>query len=55
METKIYKPQQFNLSGLNGISDKGIADLNVPTGSPLVYELGPDMRPAASESTTIAK
>jgi Fe-Mn family superoxide dismutase len=22
METKIYKPQQFNLSGLNGISDK---------------------------------
>jgi len=22
METKVYKPQQFNLSGLNGISDK---------------------------------
>ena len=25
METKVYKPQQFNLSGLNGISDRTLA------------------------------
>lgn len=30
---------------LEGISDADIAALNIPTGIPLVYELGPDMRP----------
>jgi 2,3-bisphosphoglycerate-dependent phosphoglycerate mutase len=30
---------------LDGISDDGIAGLNIPTGMPLVYRLGPDMRP----------
>lgn len=32
---------------LDGISDDAIADLNIPTGNPLVYELGDDLRPAA--------
>jgi 2,3-bisphosphoglycerate-dependent phosphoglycerate mutase len=30
---------------LDGISDDDIADLNIPTGNPLVYELGTDLRP----------
>ena len=30
---------------LDGISDKDIAALNIPTGMPLVYELDEDMRP----------
>ncbi|MCC6376259.1 MAG: phosphoglyceromutase [Microbacteriaceae bacterium] len=32
---------------LNGISDDAIAELNIPTGIPLVYELGPDFMPLA--------
>jgi 2,3-bisphosphoglycerate-dependent phosphoglycerate mutase len=31
---------------LDGISDDAIADLNIPTGQPLVYDLGDDFRPA---------
>jgi 2,3-bisphosphoglycerate-dependent phosphoglycerate mutase len=31
---------------LDGISDAAIADLNIPTGIPLVYELDDDFRPA---------
>ena len=31
---------------LDGISDKNIAGLDLPTGVPIVYELGDDMRPA---------
>lgn len=30
---------------LDRISDEGIAELNIPTGRPLVYQLGPDMCP----------
>ncbi|MEO6018900.1 MAG: phosphoglyceromutase [Knoellia sp.] len=30
---------------LDGISDKSIAELNIPTGQPLVYELGDDFMP----------
>jgi 2,3-bisphosphoglycerate-dependent phosphoglycerate mutase len=30
---------------LDGISDDDIADLNIPTGNPLVYELDDDLRP----------
>ena len=30
---------------LDGISDDDIADLNLPTGTPIVYELGDDLRP----------
>jgi 2,3-bisphosphoglycerate-dependent phosphoglycerate mutase len=30
---------------LDGISDAEIVELNIPTGEPLVYELGDDMRP----------
>lgn len=30
---------------LDGISDDDIVELNIPTGEPLVYELGDDMRP----------
>ena len=30
---------------LDGISDAAIAELNIPTGIPLVYELGPDFAP----------
>lgn len=30
---------------LDGISDEDIAELNIPTGNPLVYELGDDLRP----------
>ena len=32
---------------LDGISDDDIADLNIPTGIPLVYELGDDFTPLA--------
>jgi 2,3-bisphosphoglycerate-dependent phosphoglycerate mutase len=31
---------------LQGISDADIAELNIPTGQPLVYDLGDDLRPA---------
>ncbi len=31
---------------LDRISDEEIARLNIPTGRPLLYQLGPDMRPA---------
>lgn len=31
---------------LDGISDEDIVELNIPTGEPLVYELGEDLRPA---------
>jgi 2,3-bisphosphoglycerate-dependent phosphoglycerate mutase len=30
---------------LDGISDDDIVDLNIPTGEPLVYDLGEDLRP----------
>ena len=30
---------------LDGISDEGIAAVNIPTGIPLLYELGEDMKP----------
>jgi 2,3-bisphosphoglycerate-dependent phosphoglycerate mutase len=30
---------------LDGISDERVAELNIPTGVPLAYELRPDMRP----------
>ena len=30
---------------LDGISDEDIAELNIPTGIPLVYELGDDYMP----------
>jgi 2,3-bisphosphoglycerate-dependent phosphoglycerate mutase len=33
---------------LDGISDEDVGGLNIPTGIPMVYELEPDMRPAAS-------
>ena len=33
---------------LDGISDTDIASLNIPTGVPLVYEMGPDHTPAAA-------
>jgi len=32
---------------LDGISDDAIAELNIPTGIPLVYQLGEDMMPVA--------
>ena len=32
---------------LESIPDDQIADLDIPTGTPLMYELGPDMRPDA--------
>ncbi|MGN6326764.1 phosphoglyceromutase [Pseudolysinimonas sp.] len=32
---------------LDGVSDADIAELNIPTGIPLVYELGDDMMPVA--------
>ena len=31
---------------LDGIADDDIAELNIPTGNPLVYELGDDLRPS---------
>ena len=33
---------------LDGISDRDIVDLNVPTGRPLIYELDADLRPVRS-------
>lgn len=33
---------------LDGISDADITELNLPTGVPIVYELGDDLRPTAS-------
>ena len=30
---------------LDGISDDDIVELNIPTGEPLVYDLGDDLRP----------
>ena len=33
---------------LDGISDEEIPELNIPTGIPLVYELGDDLRPVSS-------
>lgn len=33
---------------LEGISDADIAGLNIPTGIPLVYELGDDLRPVSA-------
>lgn len=33
---------------LDGISDEAIAELNIPTGIPLRYELGEDLRPISS-------
>jgi 2,3-bisphosphoglycerate-dependent phosphoglycerate mutase len=33
---------------LDGISEKDILELNIPTGIPLVYELGDDLRPLRS-------
>ena len=34
---------------LEGISDDDVMGLNIPTGIPLVYTLGPDLRPIAQE------
>jgi 2,3-bisphosphoglycerate-dependent phosphoglycerate mutase len=33
---------------LDGISDEEIPGLNIPTGVPLVYELGGDLEPGTS-------
>ena len=35
---------------LDGISDDDIVELNIPTGEPLVYELGDDLRPLEAEA-----
>ena len=35
---------------LDGISDDDIAELNIPTGVPLVYELGADLRPVEQKA-----
>ena len=36
---------------LEGISDADIAELNIPTGIPMLYELGDDFRPARKMPT----
>ncbi len=36
---------------LDRIDDDAVADLNIPTGMPLVYELGPDMTPVEAKTT----
>jgi 2,3-bisphosphoglycerate-dependent phosphoglycerate mutase len=36
---------------LDQIDDESIAALNIPTGMPLVYELGPDMMPVEAKTT----
>jgi 2,3-bisphosphoglycerate-dependent phosphoglycerate mutase len=36
---------------LDGISDADIVELNIPTGEPLVYELGDDFRPVEAKPT----
>ena len=33
---------------LDGLSGEQVAELNIPTGVPMAYELRPDMRPVAS-------
>ena len=30
---------------LDGVGDAEIAELNIPTGIPLIYDIGPDFRP----------
>jgi 2,3-bisphosphoglycerate-dependent phosphoglycerate mutase len=37
---------------LDGISDEEITELNIPTGVPLLYELGADARPTESKAVT---
>ncbi|MEI2699830.1 MAG: 2,3-bisphosphoglycerate-dependent phosphoglycerate mutase [Microthrixaceae bacterium] len=37
---------------LEGISDDEITELNIPTGVPLLYELGDDVRPTESKPVT---
>ena len=37
---------------LDGISDTDIAELNIPTGVPVLYELGQDLRPAEPKEMT---
>ena len=39
---------------LDRISDEQIAELNIPTGIPLAYELGPDMRPGITGGRYLA-
>ena len=36
---------------LDQIDEDAIAELNIPTGMPLVYELGPDMMPIEAKTT----
>jgi 2,3-bisphosphoglycerate-dependent phosphoglycerate mutase len=36
---------------LDEISDTGIAGVEIPNGIPLLYQLGPDMRPLVMEET----
>jgi 2,3-bisphosphoglycerate-dependent phosphoglycerate mutase len=36
---------------LDGISDEAIPELNIPTGEPLIYELGDDFRPVEARPT----
>jgi 2,3-bisphosphoglycerate-dependent phosphoglycerate mutase len=36
---------------LDGISESDIVDLNIPTGEPLVYELGDDFQPLVAKPT----
>ena len=38
---------------LDGISDEDISGLNIPTGNPLVYELGDDFRPTGPSRNRI--
>ena len=37
---------------LDGISDDAITDLNIPTGVPVLYELGADLRPVEAKDIT---
>ena len=39
---------------LDRISDEQVAALNVPTGTPLAYELDPDMRPVIKGGSYLA-
>jgi 2,3-bisphosphoglycerate-dependent phosphoglycerate mutase len=39
------------VKGLDGIGEDVIAELNIPTGTPLVYELDDDMRPIPQEGS----
>ncbi|WP_420640421.1 2,3-bisphosphoglycerate-dependent phosphoglycerate mutase [Candidatus Poriferisocius sp.] len=36
---------------LDRIDDQAITELNIPTGMPLVYDIGPDMMPAEAKTT----